>query len=201
MTDKQKKVVFTASTPMNYIMFKPISDRLAADERIDVVFTANHSPRKLYRAVGLHNVKLTRHQFAEIKKFDMCICPGYFFKPKKTAVKVQIFHSAGIDNYSVSPKALRFDKLFVLGPYMYDKFISTGTLSENDSRLEKIGMPKIDCLRDGSLDASGIRRQLDIDNDLPTVLYAPSRSTIFGTSLEHAGEEITKTIGKDGYQT
>jgi CDP-glycerol glycerophosphotransferase (TagB/SpsB family) len=196
MKKKQKKVVFAASTPMNYIMFNPISDRLLADDRIEVVFTANHSPKKLYGAVGISNVNLTRHQIAEIKKFDMCICPGYFFKPKKTAVKVQIFHSAGMDNYSVSPKALRFDKLFVLGPYMLDKFISTGTLSENDSRLEKIGMPKIDCLRDGSLDASAIRQKLDIDNDLPTVLYAPSRSTISGTSLEHAGEEIVKTISK-----
>ena len=193
---KKKKLIFTASTPMNYIMFKPIADRLLTDDRIEVVFTAKHSPKKLYGAVGLRNVNLAWHQIAEIKKFDMCICPGYFYKPKKTAVKVQIFHSAGIDNYSVSPSALRFDKLFVLGPYMYDKFLSTGTLSKNDPRLEKIGMPKIDCLRDGSLDASAIRHKFGIENDLPTVLYAPSRSTIFGTSLEHAGEEIIKTIAK-----
>ena len=66
-----------------------------------------------------------------------------------------------MDNYSVSPKALRFDKLFVLGPYMYEKFISTGTLAENDSRLEKIGMPKIDCLRDGSLDRPMIFYHVD----------------------------------------
>ena len=194
MIKKRKKILFTAATPMNYIMFKPISDRLLADERFEVVFTANHSPRKLYGALGLKKVKLIRHQIAEWKKFDMCICPGYFFKPQKTAVKVQIFHSASIDNYSVSPKALRFDKLFTIGPYLYDKFISTGTLLENDPRLEKIGMPKIDCLMDGSLNASAIRKELDIENDLPTVLYAPTRSTISGTSLEHAGEEIIKTI-------
>ena len=196
MKKTQKKLVFAASTPMNYIMFKPISDRLLADDRIEVVFTANHSPRKLYGAAGLRNVKLIWHQMAEIKKYDMCICPGFFFKPKKTAVKVQILHSAGIDNYSVSPKALRFDKLFVLGPYMYEKFISTGTLAADDSRLEKIGMPKIDCLKDGSLDESAIRARLNIENDRPTVLYAPTRSTISGTSLEHAGEEIINTIAK-----
>ncbi len=196
MKKKQKKLVFAATTPMNYIMFKPISERLLADDRIQVVFTANHSPKKLYGAVGLKNINLKGHQIAERKKFDMCICPGFFFKPKRTAVKVQIFHSAGIDNYSVSPAALRFDKLFVLGPYMYEKFISTGLLLEDDPRLEKIGMPKIDCLVDGSLDASTIRKELGIENDLPTVLYAPTRSTISGTSLEHAGEEIIKTISK-----
>ena len=196
MKKKRKKVLFAASTPMNYIMFKPICDRLLADDRIDVVFTANHNPGKLYGAVGLRNVKLIWHQIAEMKKYDMCICPGYFFKPKKTRVKVQIFHSAGIDNYSVSPKALRFDKLFVLGPYMYDKFISTGTLPEGDSRLEKIGMPKIDCLKDGTMDASVIRAGFDIENDRPTVLYAPTRSTISGTSLEHAGVDIIKTISR-----
>ena len=194
MVKKRKKILFASATPMNYIMFKPISDRLLADERFEVVFTANHSPRKLYGALGLKHVKLIRHEIAEWQKFDMCICPGYFFKPKKTAIKVQIFHSASIDNYSVSPKALRFDKLFTIGPYLYDKLISTRTLLENDSRLEKVGMPKIDCLVNGSLDASAIRKKLDIENDLPTVLYAPTRSTISGTSLEHAGEQIIKTI-------
>jgi len=28
---KRKKILFSAATPMNYIMFKPISDRLLAD--------------------------------------------------------------------------------------------------------------------------------------------------------------------------
>ena len=179
---------------MNYIMFKPIADRMLADDRIDVWFTAKHSPRKLYGAVGLKGVQLIRHELAELKKFDMCICPGYFFKPKRTAVKVEIFHSVSIDNYSVSPKALRFDKLFVIGPYLYEKFISTGTLAKNDSRLEKIGMPKVDCLVDGSLDKSAIKKEFDIENDRPTVLYAPTRSVVSGTSLEHAGDEIIKTV-------
>jgi len=194
MMKKQKKIVFAATTPMNYIVFKPISDHLLRDERLEIWFTAHHSPKKLYGAVGLKDVRLIRHEFAEWKKFDMCICPGFFFKPRKTATKVQIFHSVSIDNYPISPKALRFDKLFTLGPYMYNKFISTGTLPENDSRLEKIGMPKIDCLTDGTLDASAIKRELGIDNDLPTVLYAPTRSTVSGTSLENAGEDIVRTI-------
>jgi CDP-glycerol glycerophosphotransferase (TagB/SpsB family) len=191
---KRKKIVFASSTPMNYIMFKPIADRMLADDRIDVWFTAKHSPRKLYGAVGVKNVKLIRHELAELKKFDMCICPGYFFKPRRTAVKVEMFHSVSIDNYSVSPKALRFDKLFIIGPYLYDKFISTGTLDENDTRLEKIGMPKVDCLVDGSLDAAALKKEFDIDNGRPTVLYAPTRSVVSGTSLEHAGEEIIKTV-------
>lgn len=194
MRKKQKRIVFAATTPMNYIVFKPIADRMLADERIDVWFTANHSPKKLYRAAGLNSSKLIRHELAELKKYDMCICPGYFFKPRRTAIKVEIFHSACIDSNAVSNKALRFDKLFLLGPYMYDKFISAGILPENDPRFEKIGMPKVDCLVDGSLYAAAIRKELDIDNDLPTVLYAPTRSVISGTSLEHAGEEIMKTI-------
>ena len=57
-------------------------------------------------------------------------------------------------------------------------------------------MPKVDCLADGSLDTAAIRKELDIDNDLPTVLYAPTRSVTSGTSLEHAGEEIIKTISR-----
>ena len=94
---KRKKIVFASSTPMNYIMFKPIADRMPADDRIDVWFTAKHSPRKLYSAVGVKNVKLIRHELAELKESDVCICPGYFFKPKPTAVKVEMFQSVSID--------------------------------------------------------------------------------------------------------
>ena len=64
---------------MNYIMFKPIADRMLADDRIDVWFTAKHSPRKLYGAVGLKDVKLIRHELAELKKFDMCIFRHHTF--------------------------------------------------------------------------------------------------------------------------
>ena len=127
---------------------------------------------------------------AKLKKYDRCICPGYFFKPRRTAIKVEIFHSVCIDSNAVSHKALRFDKLFILGSYMHDKFISTGILAENDSCFKKIGMPKVDCLADGSLYAAAIRKELDIDNDLPTVLYAPTRSVTSGTSLEHAGDLV-----------
>ena len=73
MIKKRKKILFTAATPMNYIMFKPISDRLLADERFEVVFTANHSPRKLYGALGLKKVKLIRHpRYVDMQKCIAC---------------------------------------------------------------------------------------------------------------------------------
>ena len=53
---KRKKIVFASSTPMNYIMFKPIADRMLADDRIDVWFTAKHSPKKNFQ-----NGKITYH--------------------------------------------------------------------------------------------------------------------------------------------
>lgn len=55
-------------------------------------------------------------------------------------------------------------------------------------------MPKVDCLVDGSLDLAKLEKEFDIDSDKPTVLYAPTRSVVSGTSLEHAGDEIIKTV-------
>ena len=53
-----KKILFCASSPMNYAMFKPIHQRLKQDERIELYFTANHKVKKLYHAIGLKNEKI-----------------------------------------------------------------------------------------------------------------------------------------------
>jgi hypothetical protein len=43
---------------MNYVMFKPIADRLLADDRIEVVFTANHVLKNYMDKLG--GIKICR---------------------------------------------------------------------------------------------------------------------------------------------
>lgn len=192
----RKKILFSASTPMNYITFEPLYKALKKDPRLQLYFTAHHSPRKLYRDVGLKEKGLLWHSWAEWKKLDLCICPGYFLKPKRTDIKVQIFHNVSLQNYSVSSKALFFDKLFLAGPYIREKFISTGILEEDDPRLEAIGMPKCDCLLNETFNAQEIKGRLNLREGLPTVIYAPIRSYSSGSSLDLVGEGIIQALSQ-----
>ena len=189
-----KKILFCASSPMNYAMFKPIHERLKRDERIELWFTANHKVKELYNTIGLNDEKIIYKTLTYLRHYDMCICPSFFYERKNADIRVQIFHGVSLKNRAVHKKALEYDRLFLAGEYMKRKFIETWGLAEDDTRFEMIGMPKVDPLVNGSLDREEIKKALRIDNHLPTVIYAPTRPSITSSSLQMVGEQIINTI-------
>ena len=189
-----KKILFCASSPMNYAMFKPIHERLKRDERIELWFTANHKVKELYNTIGLNDEKIIYKTLTYLRHYDMCICPSFFYERKNADTRVQIFHGVSLKNRAVHKKALEYDRLFLAGEYMKRKFMETWGLAEDDTRFEMIGMPKVDPLVNGSLDREEIKKDLRIDNHLPTVIYAPTRPSITSSSLQMVGEQIINTI-------
>ncbi|KPJ58201.1 MAG: hypothetical protein AMJ42_03735, partial [Deltaproteobacteria bacterium DG_8] len=160
---------------MSYAMFKPIHQWLKQDERIELWFTANHKVKELYRSIGLKDEKIVYKTLAYLRRYDMAICPSFFYERKNADIRVQIFHGVSLKNRAVHKKALDYDKLFLAGEYMKRKFVETWGLAEDDTRFEMIGMPKVDPLINGSLEREEIKKSLGIDNHLPTIIYAPTR--------------------------
>jgi hypothetical protein len=193
---EKKKILFCATTPMNYAMFKPLHRRLASDPRIEVWFTAHHDYKTLYRTVGLENEKLIGNFWSKLRHWDMRICPSFYYERDNADVTVQIFHGCSLKNRAVHDKALDFDKLFLIGPYMRQKFITTWKLPENDSRFEDIGMPKLDQFFDGSINKTELMQRLNLDPKLPTVIYAPTRTTETSSSLQLFGRQIIETVAQ-----
>lgn len=191
-----KRILFCASTPLSYAMFKPIHRRLKEDGRVEIWFTANHAADALYATVGLQNEKTVAKYRSMLMRFDLCVCPSFFYTRKNAPVKVQIFHGCSLKNRAVHKDALEYDKLFLVGPYMQQKFISTWNLKENDPRFEKIGMPKLDAFFNGSLNKNEILAKLGLDPALPTVIYAPTRPTPTSSSLSMYGPETIDTIAQ-----
>jgi CDP-glycerol glycerophosphotransferase (TagB/SpsB family) len=181
---------------MGYAMFRPIHERLRADPHLEVSFTANHKAKELYRSVGLNGVRIVSKRVSYFQRYDMCICPSFFYERKNAGVRVQIFHGVSLKNRAVHRKSLDYDTLFLVGPYMKQKFMETWGLSDDDPRFEMIGMPKLDRLVDGSLHRRMVEESLNIDRSLPTVIYAPTRPTRTSSSLAMAGEEIISTISE-----
>ena len=191
-----KRILFCASTPLSYAMFKPIHRTLKEDGRTEVWFTANHGAGELYRTVGLKGDKIIGKYRSMLMRFDLCICPSFFYKRKNAPMKVQIFHGCSLKNRAIHQEALAYDKLFLVGPYMKQKFIDTWNLSEDDRRFEEIGMPKLDAFFDGSLNKDEICGKLGLDKKLPTVIYAPTRPTPTSSSLSMCGTEIISAIAQ-----
>lgn len=189
-----KKILFCATTPLNYAMFKPLHLMLKQDPRIEIWFTANHKPAKLYSSLDLTGELIINKYRAMLRHWDMCICPSFFYERKNADVRIQIFHGCSLKNRAVHEKALNYDKLFLIGPYMRQKFMSTWKLADDDSRLENIGMPKLDALANGSLKRDVLMNNLDLDQSMPTVIFAPTRTTVTSSALQLFGEQIISRV-------
>ena len=197
MTEK-KKILFFAKVPMNYIIFKPIYEKLKKDPRLELWFTSRYKgslfPGKLYKIIGLGDEKLITYPRASLMQFDIFISPEMpIYGGNRAKIKIHIFHGVSFKGGSISKEVFKYDKLFLYGEYQKRQFVERGILKEDDKRFEMIGMPKLDCLVDGSLDRKKIIAELQLNEKLPTLIYAP---TWRHSSLETNGVEIIQILSK-----
>jgi hypothetical protein len=116
--------------------------------------------------------------------------------PPRCRVKVQLFQGVSFRNFAVDEKYLAFDKLFFIGRYHLEQYLRRGLLQPDDPRIELIGMPKLDCLLDGSIDRASVLRRLGLDPALPTVLWCPTGARY--NSFEIWGHEGLRAIQAAG---
>lgn len=119
--------------------------------------------------------------------------------PPGCRIKTQIFQGVSFRNFAVDPKYLRFDKLFFIGRYHLEQYLARGLLREGDPRIELIGMPKLDCLVNGSIDRRAELEKLGLDPALPTVLWCPTGAA--RNSFEKWGHAGLRAIEAAGVNT
>lgn len=196
--NSQKSLCFFAKNPMNYVMFKPIFIRLKSDPRLKLYLTGKLHGQKsaalLYTLFGIEDNLILSNWQARLKKFTMYLSPDFRLASKRASIKVLLFHGAGFPKFYCSNRVLRFDKLFFLGEYTKEKYISEGILHPQDPRIELIGMPKVDCLVDGSLNKAEIMERLNLDPSLPTLIYAPTWGIL--SSLYSMGLALIEELSK-----
>src|SRR5262249_9463684 len=74
---------------------------------------------------------------------------------------------------------------------------ASGAIAGDSPAIRLVGMPKSDCLVDGSLTRSGVLEAHGIDPTRPTVLYAPTWTRF--SSLNVMGEEVVAGLIDAGY--
>ena len=201
---ERRYVLVDGRTAMNYATVAPIVEELQKDPRIKIFFTASESPDQLAEiyAEARPPYELVRPKTAALRHFDAYLTADFLWArlPRGTC-RVQTFHGVAGKYRTVydSPaeSMRRWDRLFFINKRRLQNFIDTGAIDADSPAIRLIGMPRLDCLVDGSLERNQILTSVGIDPSRKTVLYAPTWSRY--SSLALMGEEIVKRLGAAGY--
>jgi CDP-glycerol:poly(glycerophosphate) glycerophosphotransferase len=201
----RRRVLVDARTPVNYTMVAPIHRAMAADPRVSFYFTASEEPERLHdiyrealsarsaRPGQAPELRLIAPSAAWRMRFDAYIASDYVWQPlPRGTCRIQIFHGvAGKYGFDAPTESLRaWDRLFFINRRRMRNVIAAGALDADSKAIRLVGMPKADCLVDGTFQRDAVLEGLDLDPTLPTVLYAPTRSP--ESSLNAMGLDLVR---------
>ncbi len=206
-TNRRKRVLFEAASPMSFTIYKPIYDRLKHDPRIELWFTSYGTvwqPRQIYEPFGITENILPRSRAAWLKA-DAYVKADFWdmtWLHRRTR-RIHLFHGvAGKYNLDapvdLAPTIAAFDCLMFVNRDRQQRYIDAGLVADDDDRAPVVGYPKLDCLVDGSLDRETIARGLGLNPGIPTVIYAPTWSPY--SSLKVMGLELVERMAAEGLQ-
>lgn len=200
----RRRLLVNARTAMNYSTIAPIVEHMQRDRRLKFYFTSSENPGNLSSifAGAIQPFKFVTPLQASLIQFDVYLAADFLWmKLPRGARRVQTFHGVAgkyrtvYDSPSESMRS--WDRLFFINERRLRHFIECGAIDENSQAARLIGMPKLDCLVDGSLKRDELLASMGIDPSRKTVLYAPTWSA--HSSVVSMGEELVRRLGEAGY--
>lgn len=197
-------LLVNARTAMNYATMAPIVERMQRDRRLEFYFAASEDPtltQSIY-ADAVQPFKLVTPLQASKMQFDVYLAADFLWiNLPRGARRVQTFHGvAGKYRtvYDAPSQSMReWDRLFFINELRLRHYIESGAIDEGSEAACLIGMPKLDCLVDGSLKRDELLLAMGVDPLRRTVLYAPTWSP--HSSVVSMGEELVRRLGEAGY--
>src|SRR5690349_24701657 len=200
----KRRILVDSRTAMNYATVAPIVEGLQKDSRVEMFFTASESPDLLAEiyADARPPHQLIKPKSAAFMHFDSYLTADFLWaRLPRGARRVQTFHGVAGKYRTVydSPaESMRgWDRLFFINERRQRHFVDSGAIEEGSPAARLIGMPKLDCLVDGSLQRDELLIELGIDPARRTILYAPTWSP--HSSVVSMGEELVQRLGEAGY--
>ena len=192
-----RRILVDSRTAVNYEMVAPVVRAMRGDERVQFAFTASEEPDRLgaiYHAAE-PGTALIGPARAALARWDAYLTSDFMWAtlPRGTA-RIQMFHGvAGKYGFDAPLESMRqWDRLFFVNERRLGNFVASGAIDANSRSARLIGMPKVDCLVDGSLRRDAILKAHDLDPARPTVLYAPTWSP--ASSLNLMGEPLIERL-------
>ncbi|HEY3615771.1 MAG TPA: CDP-glycerol glycerophosphotransferase family protein [Candidatus Sulfotelmatobacter sp.] len=201
---EQRRVLIDAGLPMEFSMIAPIHRYLQKDPRIKFFFTSTVHPQDSSRifAEAPLDIEIISPQRAAFMKFDAYLAADFIWAnlPRGTN-RIQTFHGvAGKygNVYDRPERSLRgWDRLFFINQRRLNNFVAAGAIDVDSPAIRLVGMPKADCLVDGSLERDTILASLGVDPSRRTVLYAPTWTPY--SSLNAMGEDLVDQLARAGF--
>jgi hypothetical protein len=188
-----RQILVDGRTAVNYEMVAPVVRAMSVDPRVQFAFTASEDPDRIatiYRDAPT-GTRLIRPGRAAFHKWDAYLTSDFMWAtiPRGTA-RIQMFHGVGGKyGFDAPTESMRqWDRLFFVNERRLRNFVTAGAIDPGSPAARLIGMPKVDCLVDGSLDRHCILASFGLDPARPTVLYAPTWSP--ASSLNRIGVEL-----------
>jgi CDP-glycerol glycerophosphotransferase (TagB/SpsB family) len=200
-----RNVVFDARTAMEYGMMAPVHRRLLADPRVRTWLLSSERPDRvgeIFRDAPREAPVLSPRE-AMMKRFDAYLAADLLWAtlPRGTC-RVQMFHGVAgkwSQLYDRPGSSMRhWDRLFFINRRRLHNYIASGAIESGSSAIRLVGMPKSDCLVDGSLSRDGVLEANGMDPRSTTVLYAPTWTRF--SSLNAMGEDVVGGLIDAGYK-
>ncbi|MEW6127528.1 MAG: CDP-glycerol glycerophosphotransferase family protein [Acidobacteriota bacterium] len=199
-----RAVLVDSRTPMNYAIVAPIHRAMRKDKRIRFYFTSSENPRnckEIYKDVCAE-VRTIQPTLAAFLKFDAYLTADQLWvKLPRGTRRIQMFHGvAGKYGhvYDSPVQSMRhWHRLFFINQRRLNNYQNSGALDRNSESAKLIGMPKLDCLIDGSLERDSLLTSFDLDASRRSVLYAPTWSPY--SSVNAFGVELVQKLCEAGY--
>jgi hypothetical protein len=192
-----RRVLVDSRTAVNYEMVAPVLRAMAADTRVRFAFTASEEPARLpqiYRSAPPGTAVIGPGR-AALRRWDAYLTSDFMWATlPRGAARIQMFHGvAGKYGFDAPNESMRqWDRLFFVNQRRLRNFIASGAIDADSRAARLVGMPKVDCLVDGSLRQDRILRQFELDPSRPTVLYAPTWSP--ASSLNRIGMALVERL-------
>ena len=193
-----RRILVDSRTPVNFTMVAPVVRAMENDSRVEFLFTASEEPGRMaaiYREAP--DVRTIHPARAALMKFDAYVASDFMWAslPRGTA-RVQVFHGVGGKyGFDAPDRSMReWHRLFFVNERRLRNFIAAGAIDADSPAIRLIGMPKADCLVDGSIDRTEVLASLGLDPAKPTVLYAPTWSP--ASSLKAMGVALVTGLGR-----
>ena len=192
-----RRILVDSRTAVNYEMVAPVVRAMKDDGRVRFTFTASEEPGAagaIYRNAD-PGTELMGPARAALVKWDAYLTSDFMWATlPRGAARIQMFHGvAGKYGFDAPRESMRqWDRLFFVNERRLRNFVASGAIDPESPAARLVGMPKVDCLVDGSLQRDAILEAHDLDPARLTVLYAPTWSP--ASSLNQMGEAVIERL-------
>jgi CDP-glycerol glycerophosphotransferase (TagB/SpsB family) len=196
----EKKVLFYLAQEYYWPSMEPIYQAFKKDKNYELYLKLDKNSKRYFYIFLVSQQKKLENKYRELGHkitrefagFDAVFCGAPIKKPERfgDTLLCNVDHGPGI-------KTLRYRHFlkqpntkylcFLEGKYRVDKFKKYGLDKIED--IVDVGLPKLDRFFNGYFNAGEIFRNLNLDSDRQTVLYAPSYKP---TSIFDIGKEIVE---------